>query len=92
MTYKLYESYGMLAHEKTPVYSDMLPATDAHNVITVEIPDEYTLSENGAGDTLIDIDGETYLLREVLSNKGDNPALKWFDGHKYHTVPLKVIG
>lgn len=91
MTYKLYESYGMLAHEKRPVYSDMIPATNAYNVITVEIPDEYTLSENGAGDTLIDIDGETYLLSEVLSNCGDSPALKWFDGQKHHVVVLKTI-
>lgn len=91
MLYKFYESYGMLAHEKRPVYSDTIPATDAYNVITVEIPDEYPLSENEAGETLIDIDGSTYLLREVLSNRGDAPALKWFDGKTHRYVTLKVV-
>ena len=91
MTYKLYESYGVLAHEKTPIYSDQIPASDAYNVITVDIPDEYPLSENAAGETLIDIDGGTYLLQEVLSNRGDHPVLRWFDGRNYRTKTLTVV-
>ena len=90
MKYKLYESYGVLAHEKTPVFSDEIPASEAYNVITVEIPAEYPLSENAAGETLIDIAGNTYLLSEVLKNKGDAPVLTWYDGRSYHTVPLKI--
>ena len=91
MRYKLYASYGVLAHEKTPIYSDEAPASEAYSIITVEIPDEYPLSENGLGETLIDIYGSTYLLQEVLTNSGDRPALKWYDGQSYYTVPLKVI-
>lgn len=91
MKYKLYASYGVLAHEKTPIFSDTIPASDAYSVITVEIPDEYPLSENDLGETLIDIEGKTYLLQEVLKNKGDDPVLSWYDGHSYHTVPLMVV-
>ena len=88
-TCKLYESYGMLAHEHRPIYSDMIPATDAYNVITVEMP--YPLSKNAMGETLIDLDGETYLLAEVLTNFGDAPCLKWYDGRNEHRKMLKVV-
>ena len=89
MTYRLYESYGALAHERRPIYSDTIPATEHYNIITVEMP--FPLSENAAGETLIDIDGETYLLSQVLSNYGDAPCIKWHDGHQAHRIMLKVL-
>jgi hypothetical protein len=91
MKIDLYESYGVIAHEKTPVYSETIPASSAYDVITVDIPDQYPLSRNELGETLIDIDGVTWLLREVLKNKGDHPALRWFDGRRYHTIQLKTV-
>lgn len=89
MTYKLYESWGMLGKERRPVYSDMIPATEHYNVLTVEMP--FQLSENGIGETLIDLEGETYLLSDVLSDWGDAPCIKWHDGNKAHRVMLEVI-
>lgn len=89
MTYKLYESFGMLAHERRPIYSDTIPATEHYNIITVDMP--FPLSENAMGETLIDIDGETYLLCDVLSNHGDAPCIKWYDGHTMRRVMLKVL-
>lgn len=89
MQIKLYESMGMLAHERRPVYSDRVPATDCYDVVTVDIP--YTLSENEAGETLIDLDGQTCLLAEVLSNSGDKPCIAWFDGKCNRREILEVL-
>jgi len=91
MYYKLYASYGVLAHEKQPVFSDSASASEAYSVITVDIPDEYALSENCAGETLIEIDGKTHLLRDVLTNVGDDPYLMWYDGKRTHSVELITV-
>lgn len=91
MEIKLYESYGVLAHEYEPVYTEQAPLTNAYNVVTVEIPDEYPISESITNETLIDIDGETYLLLQVLSNVKDAPALQWYDGQREHFRRLNVI-
>lgn len=89
MTYKLYESWGMLGKERRPVYSDMIPATDHYDVITVEMP--FALAENDFGETLIDIDGKTYLLSDALSDWQDAPCITWYDGKKSHRIMLEVI-
>ena len=91
MLKKLCESYGVLGHEKRPVYSEMIPASDVYNVVTVDIPDEYPTSENALGETLIDIAGNTYLLTEVLTNHGDKPCISWFDGKQKHWITLEIV-
>lgn len=91
MLQKLYESFGVLAHEKQPVYSDIVPASEYYNIVTVDIPEKYPLSENSDGLALIDIDGKTYTLHDVLSNYGDSPCLTWHDGFYPHRVMLDVI-
>lgn len=92
MKMKLYESMGVLAHEKKPVYTVAGPASDAWEEILVDVPDEVEISENAMGEKLVDIDGQTYLLQEVLGNHGDKPCLKWFDGQKHRRIMLEVIG
>lgn len=89
MKYKLYESYGLIAHEKKPIYSDTIPATEHYNIVTVEMP--FPLSENAMGETLVEIDGQVYLLSEVLSNFGDAPCIIWYDGHNNRRVMLDVL-
>lgn len=84
----VYATYGTLAHEKEPVYT-----ADGHgeiyDAITVEIPSGITVSTNDAGETLLTTpDGTTYLANEILTNVGDEPALRWYDGADYHTVIL----
>ena len=91
MRYELFASYGVLAHEKKPVFSDGIPASDFYDVITVDIPDNYSVSKNNFGDTLIDINGTTYMLREVLSNYGTDPCLQWYDGQKMNRVILRKL-
>lgn len=88
-TLKLYESWGMLGKEKTPVYSVTTPATENYNVITVEMP--FPLSENAAGQILVDIDGTTWLLNEVLDARRDAPCVRWYDGQHTHRTPLTIV-
>lgn len=89
MTYKLFESWGVLGKERRPVYSDTIPATEHYDIITVDIP--YPLAENEMGETLIDIDGTTYLLSEVLTDCGDAPCIAIYDGHQMRRIMLEVI-
>lgn len=89
MTLKLYESWGMLGKEKTPVYSVTTPATEHYDVITVEMP--FSLSENEAGQILVDINGTTYMLNEVLDARNDVPCIRWYDGHYTHRKSLTVL-
>ena len=37
---------------------------------------------------MLDIDGRTYLLNEVITNHGDKPAIAWVDGK---TRQLKIL-
>lgn len=88
-TLKLYESWGMLGKEKTPVYSVTTPATEYYDVITVEMP--FPVSENEAGQILVDIDGMTWMLNDVLEARHDAPCIRWFDGFHTHRAPLTVL-
>lgn len=88
-TLNLYESWGMLGKEKTPVYSVTTPATECYDVITVGMP--YPLAHNAAGETLIDIDGTTWLLNDVLDARNGEPCIRWFDGFHTHRTPLTVL-
>ena len=55
MRYKLYASYGVLAHEKTPIFSDEAPASEAYNTITVEIHGQGSTPYNSGLLTLVNI-------------------------------------
>lgn len=89
MEVKLYKSYGVLAHEGFPVYTQHTPASDIYDLVTVTIPD--AIGVNEAGDVLVDIKGTTYMLSEVLSNYKDAPALRWYDGHYTHHKILREV-
>lgn len=91
---KIFESYGVLTHEKRPVYSVGRPASDAYNAVSVLISNAdntIQLFENEAGEKLITIGGTTYLLSEVLTNYGDKPCLSWFNSNGRHRIMLEVI-
>ena len=92
MTHKLYASYGVLAHEKQPVYTDGLPVSDIYDIVTVDLPALVSIHHNAAGETLVDIDGQVYLFDDILSTDDqDQPILTWFDGIKTHVIPLTII-
>lgn len=92
MTHKLYASYGVLAHEKQPVYTDGLPASDIYDLVTVDLPAGVSILHHAAGGTLVDIDGQVYFLNDILSTDDqDQPILTWFDGIKTHVIPLAIV-
>ena len=65
MPITVYANYGVLAHEKTPVYT-LHPITGAYDKLSIQIPDDLYAGENHAGDVLLTIGGDTYTLDEAL--------------------------
>lgn len=89
MTTTIYKSYGVLAHEKQPVYSKAAPASQIYDRITVEI--NLPTWENAGGELGVILDGRKELLDDLLTTRGDAPALAWYDEDGYHHIILKVI-
>lgn len=88
MKIKAYKNYGVLTHEKTPVYTISNPVESAvvYDRILISIPESFLVSENAAGNILIDTpDGKTYLADEIIGQKNGEPMLAWYDG-KNHSV------
>lgn len=93
MTIRFYASYGVLAHEKHPVFTLTKPANeDIHDIMEGTLPDGWTLTENVYGEPLLEAtDGTTYLGRDILTNYGDDPVLRWYDGTKSYTAKIKDV-
>lgn len=89
MKIKIYASYGILAHEKEPLYTFGAPAGEIHDELTVEVP--HVVGYNDFDEPFLDLYGMTYRLTEVLSNKGDNPALIWCNDQGKHFEILEVL-
>lgn len=86
---KAYKSYEVLAHEKEPVYS-VKPASDIYDAIDLEIPDNLAICESETGEILITVkDGTVYPINDILTNKGEEPVLSWYDGTHTHTIRLQ---
>lgn len=77
MTAQIFKSYGVLAHEKQPFYSVSAPASDIFDQITVNLPCKTW--RNGMDEIGVTLDGEDFLLSQVLTNWGDAPAMVWLD-------------
>jgi hypothetical protein len=90
MEVKIFKSYGVLAHEKQPVYTVNVPASDIYDQITVKLPCKTW--RNVMDDLGVTLDGEDFLLSDVLTNLGDEPALVWMDSTQTtrHTI-LEVV-
>ena len=86
MVIKLYKNYGMLAHEKEPVYTYFVPVAAAYDLVTVDIPQVSGMNEYD--EPLLTLDGRDYPLYDVLNTVDDAPALQWYDGQDYNTIPL----
>lgn len=88
---KIYKSYGVLAHEKQPVYTVDRPASEIYDVVDVVLPEGWETCEGVYGDKLIcSPDGVTYIAGEILTNWGDDPALVWCDNRQErHRIMLK---
>lgn len=73
---KLYENYGVLAHEYKSAFS-ATAAAEIHDEICVELPN--VVGETTIGEPVVELDGAEYALREVLTNVGNEPALEWYE-------------
>lgn len=90
MKMEIKKSYGVLAHEKKPFYSEN-PASEIYDTIEVEIPEElFEVAKNGMGETIIRPKEmrNFYTLNEILTNWGEEPALVWYgsDRKKHHKI------
>lgn len=83
----IYRNYGLLAHEYETIYS--VAESEICDEILVEIPEDVFYGRNECDQIIVTLDGTLYLLCDVLGAKGDAPALKWFDGKRTRTMPLK---
>ena len=88
MKMTIYCSYGVLGHEKRPVYSVHVPAGGIHDKVEINIPDENIIGKNECGEILLNLDGMTYTLSEALTNSGDKPVIRWYNGQTYKTIRL----
>lgn len=86
MEIKLYKNYGLLAHEKEPVYTYFIPVSAAHDLVTVDIPQISGVNEYD--EPLVSLDGRDYPLYDVLATVDDALVLRWYDGQTYHAIPL----
>ena len=94
MTIRIYRSMGVLAHEKSPVYTCNAPANNTpglYDELTVELPAGWTAYETETGTVIVSPDGEKYMSYEVLRDYGDDPALVWYDGETYHHKLLREV-
>jgi hypothetical protein len=85
----VYAAYGVLAHEKRPVFSVHAPASDIYDEVKIVIPDELIVGENNIGEPILNLDGVEYLLSEALSNRGDMPVLRWYANGQHKHINLK---
>ena len=90
MTTSIFASYRVLGHEGRTFYSLFAPASSIYDQISVTIPAEFTPALTEAEDVLLTIDGVQYLLSEVLTNRGDDPVIAWYDGHSKHWRKLTI--
>ena len=82
-------SYGVLAHENRNYYS-IYPASSVYDNLTLIIPDDLVYGINQMDEPILLLDGTKYVLSDVLTNWGDDPALRWFDGRKEKRLILKT--
>ena len=91
MKVELFASYGVLSHEKEPVFSLVLPASDIYDRVTVDLPDELVVGTNYEGEPLLKLSGMTYRLSEALDNQGHSPVIQWHDGRQYYSRKLMIV-
>lgn len=65
--------------KKTPVFKPL----------TVEIP--YPVWRTVKGEIGLDINGQPYLLKQLLTNCGGEPTLKWYATTHFEYKRLKIV-
>lgn len=92
MKVKIYANYGVLGHDKSPVYRFGYPCSEFYDKYDVIIPDCFKVDLNEANDLLITLSsGDIYLARDLIHTINDSPAFVWFDGLNDHIVKLELV-
>lgn len=90
MKIEAFANYGVLAHEKLPVYTTAINCTPYYDKIILDIPFDCYL--NSYCDYIVRIDGEHYELSRILVSMRDgNPALRWVDRQGNHCRKLRIV-
>ena len=91
MKVKIHSYYGVLGHEKTPVYKEHEINETISDALYVDVPN--VVGANEAGDTLVEINGSIYVLNELLcTTQTGKPAIQWHDGCNIRIQSLEVVG
>lgn len=91
----LFENWGVLGSEKTPVYSYYCPTTEAHNEVVVELPEGYTTVSDEGRVHIVKQGEELSYFNEVnnmvvTSRKGPALLIEQEDGH-FKTALLRKL-
>lgn len=89
INYNIFASYGVLAHEYQPVYTVGHSANEHYEQLTIRLP--HVVGVDDQDEPLVRLDGETYRLRDVLTNRGDAPALSCYDGVRTRWELLDIV-
>lgn len=89
MKIELYKNYGVLSHEKEPVYTYSTPASEVYDRVTVDIPQ--VIGVNTYDEPLVSLGSMIYPLKDVLATVDGEPALRLYDGQYYHNVILLTV-
>ncbi len=91
---KIYANYGVLAHEKTTVYTYANNASEIYDEIYIEIPEGFKVYEqaDGIGIILSADKGYDYTVDDLLRNVGGTPAFVYVgkDGRR-RTSKCKIL-
>lgn len=84
---EMYRNYGILGHEKRPVYS--LSPSEICDKVTVYIPNRYQPHWTIEGNVSLSLSGDRYLLTDVIqTDRNDTPYITWYDPPRLRRIPL----
>ena len=84
---EMYRNYGILGHEKSPVYS--LSPSEICDKVTVYIPNRFRPHWTVEGNVSLVLSGDRYLLTDVIqTDRNDAPYLAWHDPPRLRRNPL----
>ncbi len=84
---EMYRNYGILGHEKSPIYS--LSPSEICDKVTVYIPNRFRPHWTVEGNVSLVLSGDRYLLTDVIqTDRNDAPYLAWHDPPRLRRNPL----